>query len=312
MAFASPTAAFTGSGGDLDVFIPEVWAPIVHDWKAAPMSIMNFTTDLSYLIEDGGDVINVPAIYTNVFTVSTQSTEGAGVVDQSPAPTNNTLTVNTHAYVAFVIGKKTMRQVASKYQLSEKYAGQARDLIVASIESALFGLVSSLTTTDVGLGTTAASDLTIRQAIATLQDTDGAVFELSDMAFFFHPTIFYAQLMGIAKYTEMDKRGMSGVEEGNFGAGASAGSRKGMLYDIPVYTSARVPVATTVSSNMLLHKEAFAFAMHTNGVNGLEIATDYLVQNLAWLTVVDVIYGVSCLRTNAGVTILADTEETVA
>ena len=53
---------------------------------------------------------------------------------------------------------------------------------------------------------------------------------------------------------------------------------------------------------MLLHKEAFAFAMHTDGENGLEIGTDYLLQNLAWLTVVDAIYGVSCLRANAGVT----------
>lgn len=276
------------------------------------MSIMNFATDLSYLLEGGGDVINVPAIYTNVFTVQTQSTEGAGVVDESPAPTNNTLTVNTHAYVAFVIGKKTMRQVATQYKLSEKYASQARDLIVASIETALFALVSSLSTTDVGLGTTAVTDLTIRQAIASLQDTDGAVFELSDMAFFFHPTIYYNQLMGIAKYTEMDKRGMSAVKEGNFGAQAVNGSYKGILYDIPVYTSTRMPVATNAVSNMLLHKEAFAFAMHTDGVNGLEIATDYLVQNLAWLTVVDAIYGVSCLRPNAGVTILGDDQETTA
>lgn len=274
---------------------------------------MNFATDLSYLIEGGGDVINVPAIYTNVFTVSTQSVEGAGVVDQSPAPTNNTLTVNTHAYIAFVIGKKTMRQVATQYKLSEKYASQARDLIVASIETALFALVSSLTTTDVGLGTTAVSDVTIRQAIASLQDTDGQVFEMSDMAFFFHPTIWYNQLLGIAKYYDRSISNMNVVQTGNFGAGASAGSFKGNgLYGIPSYVSPRVPVATTVVSNMLLHKDAFAFAMHTDGVNGLEIATDYLVQNLAWLTVVDAIYGVSCLRPNAGVTILGDDQEVTA
>lgn len=307
MAFASPTAAYTKA--EMDVFIPEIWAPIVHDWKAAPMSIMNFTTDLSYLLDGGGDVINVPNIYTNVFTVSTQSTEGAGVVDQSPSPANSTLTVNTHAYIAFVIGKKTMKQVATQYKLSEKYASQARNLIVASIESALFALVSSLTTTDVGLGTTAVSDLTVRQAIASLQDTDGAIFEMQDMAFFFHPTIYYNQLLGISKYYEMQKSGLSVVQDGNFGAGAVAGSYKGRLYDIPVYTSARVPVATTVVSNMLLHKEAFAFAMHTDGVNGIEIGTDYLLQNLAWLTVVDAIYGVSALRTNAGVTILGDEQE---
>jgi len=309
MAFASPTDAFTK--GNLDVFIPEVWAPIVHDWKAAPMSILNFATDLSYLLDGGGDVINVPAIYTNVFTVQTQSTEGAGVVDESPAPTNNTLTVNTHAYIAFVIGKKTMKQVATQYKLSEKYASQARNLIVASIESALFALVSSLTTTDVGVGTAAASDLTIRQAINTMTATDGASFELSEMAFFFHPTVFYNQLMGISKYYELQKSGFSMVKSGNFGTAAVSGSYKGRVYDIDVYTSARVPVASTVVSNMLLHKEAFAFAMHSDGQNGIEIGTDYLLQNLAWLTVVDAIYGVSCLRTNAGVTILADSEETV-
>lgn len=308
MAFESPTAPYTKA--ELDVFIPEVWAPIVHDWKASPMSILNFATDLSYLLEEGGDVINVPNIYTNVFTVSTQSVEGAGVVDQSPSPANQTLTVNTHAYIAFVIGKKTMKQVATKYQLSEKYASQARDLIVKSIEDALFALVTSLSTTDLGLGTTAVSDLTIRQAISALQSTDGAVFEISDMAFFFHPTIYYNQLLGISKYYEKQKSGLNPVKDGNFGAGAVGGSYKGVLYDIPIYTSPRVPVAVDVVSNMLLHKEAFAFAMHTDGQNGIEIGTDYLLQNLAWLTVVDVIYGVSCLRPNAGVTILGDLLET--
>lgn len=309
MAFESPTAAYTKA--ELDVFIPEVWAPIVHDWKAAPMSILNFATDLSYLLDGGGDVINVPAIYTNVFTVSTQSTEGAGVVDQSPSPTNNTLTVNTHAYIAFVIGKKTMKQVASQYKLSEKYASQARNLIVASIETALFALVSSLSTTDVGVGTAAVNDLVIRQAITAVNGTDGAMFESSDLAFFFHPIVYFNQLLGISKYYEKQKSTYSMVKEGNFGAGAVSDSFKGQLYSIDMYVSPRVPNATTVISNMLLHKEAFAFAMHTDGQNGIEIGTQYLLQNLAWLTVVDCIYGVSCLRTNAGVTILADSEETV-
>jgi hypothetical protein len=300
----NPAAAYTKA--ELDVFIPEVWSPIIHEWKASPMSILNFATDLSYLLDGGGDVINVPNIYTNVFTVSTQSVEGAPVVDQSPSPANATLTVNTHAYIAFVIGKKTMAQIATKYPLSEKYASQARDLIVRSIEIALFALVTSLTTTDLGLGTTAVDDITIRRAISTMTSTDGASFEISDMAFFFHPTIYYTQLLGISKYYEKQKSGMNPVKDGNFGAGAVAGSYKGMLYDIPVYTSDRVPVAVDVVSNMLLHKEAFAFGMHTDGQNGIEIGTDYLLQNLAWLTVVDVIYGVSCLRPNAGVTILGD------
>lgn len=309
MAFPSPTDAFTKA--NMDPFIKEVWAPIIHDLKLANMSIMNFATDLSYLLTDGGDVINVPNIYTNTFTVQTQSTEGAGVVDESPAPANVTLTVDTHKYVAFVIGKKTMKQIASQYPLNQKYAEQARDLLVQAVETSLFALVSSLTTTDVGLGTAAVDDLVVRQAINTLQSADGSVFELSKMAFFFHPVVYWNQLLGISKYYEKQKSGMQPVKDGNFGAQSVSESYMGRLYGIQLFVSPRVPVAATVVSNMLLHEDAFAFALHTDGQNGIDVATDYLVQNLAWLTVVDIIYGVACLRAGAGVTILADEEETV-
>lgn len=296
----------------MDPFIKEVWSPIIHDLKQAQMSILNFAQDLSYLLSDGGDVINVPNIYTNVFSVQTQSVEGAGVVDESPAPANKTLTVDTHKYIAFVIGKKTMKQISSLYPLNQKYAEQARDLLIAAVETSLFALVTSLTTTDVGSGTTAVSDLTVRSAIKTLTSTDGSVFELSKMAFFFHPTVYWMQLLGISKYYEKQKSGMQPVKDGNFGAQAVSESYMGRLYSIPLYISPRVPIASTVVSNMLLHEDAFAYAMHTDGQNGIDIATDYLVQNLAWLTVVDIIYGVACLRPGAGVTILADEEETVA
>ncbi len=60
MAFPSPTAAYTAS--DLAPTIPEKWAPFIQDIKTASLSILNFATDLSYLIEDGGDVINIPNI----------------------------------------------------------------------------------------------------------------------------------------------------------------------------------------------------------------------------------------------------------
>lgn len=314
MAFASPTAAYTAA--DLAPTIPEKWAPFIHDIKTASLSILNFATDLSYLVEDGGDVINIPNIYTNVFTVSTQSTEGAGVVDQSPAQGTNTLTINTHKYIAFVMGDKTTMQVARQYKLSQKYAQQAVKLLMQEVEDDLFALVSSLTTTDVGLGTAAVSDLVIRQALATMADTDNAVFEVEDMAFFFHPTIYYAQLLGISKYYDKSVSGFSTIKDGgfdmNFGLDPSKRSLVGQLYNVPVFISPRVPSATTVVSNMLLHKEAFAFGFHTQGQMGIRVQSDYLLQNLATLAVVDVIYGVACIRPNAGVTILGDDQETTA
>ncbi len=314
MAFPSPTAAYTAS--DLAPTIPEKWAPFIQDIKTASLSILNFATDLSYLIEDGGDVINIPNIYTNVFSVSTQGTEGAGVVDQSPAQGTTTLTVNTHKYIAFVLGDKTTKQVARQYKLSQKYAEQAVKLLLQEVEEDLFALVSSLTTTDVGVGTAAVSDLVLRQAISSMTGTDNSVFEMDEMAFFFHTTVYWAQILGISKYYDKSVSGMSPVQDGslntNFGGGVSKASLKGAIYGIPVFVSPRVPVATTVVSNMLLHKEAFAFGFHTQGTNGIRVQSDYLLQNLATLAVVDMIYGVGCVRAGAGVTILADEEETTA
>ncbi len=54
MAFASPTAAFTNA--DLAAGIKEVWSPIVNEPKFAPMTILNFATDLSEFMLEGGDI----------------------------------------------------------------------------------------------------------------------------------------------------------------------------------------------------------------------------------------------------------------
>ena len=73
MAFADPTAAFTAA--DLVAAIPEVWTPIVNEPNFSKAVAANFFTDLSAYATEGGDILHVPNIYTNVFTASTQSTQ---------------------------------------------------------------------------------------------------------------------------------------------------------------------------------------------------------------------------------------------
>lgn len=314
MAFPNPTDAF--SVADMAPFIAEIWTPIVHETKYAPMSILNFATDLSEFISEGGDVIHVPNIYTNTFTVQTQTTEGNGVIDESPAPGDTTITVSTHKYIAFVIGDKTVKLMMRSDAVVQKYATQARNLLMKAVEDSLFALYSSLTRTDIGLGTAAVTDLVIRQAIAELTDTDGAVYEKSDLGFFFHTTVYWAQILGIAKYYDKSVSGLRAIEtgalNGNFGPEAVSGTLVGGLYGIPVYATPRVVTAATVVYNMLIHRDAFGFGFHTQGPNGVRVQSAYLLQNLATLTVADIIYGVGVLRADAGVVILADAEETVA
>ena len=100
MAFSSPTDAYTSS--DLASMIPEIWSSIVNEPKYEDLTILNFVTDLSDYMVEGGDICHVPNIYTNEFTVSTQSTQGAAIVDQSVATVDTTLTVNLHRHICAI------------------------------------------------------------------------------------------------------------------------------------------------------------------------------------------------------------------
>lgn len=305
MAFDNPTAAYTAS--DLASMIPEVWSDILQEPKFPPVTILNFVRDLSPYMTAGGDIVHVPDIFTNVFTVQTQSTQGNGIVDASPASVDVTLTVDLHKYVAWIIGDKDMKQLASKFPLNEAYVREAKRLLIKAIEASLFGLWSSVTTNTVGDTASVLTDKEIRDAIEALDSTD---YELSDCAWFFHPTVFWLQVAGIQKYYGADQRGEDSITvTGVLGpVSLKRGQEfKGMLYDIPVFTSSNVVSGLQTFRNLLLHKEAFGVAIQTNGGAIARAQMEYKLENLGTLAVVDTIYGVAVLREPAAVLVNANT-----
>jgi len=285
-------------------YITEVWTPIVNEPKFDNVTILNWVTDLSPFATDGADTLHVPDIYTNTFSVQTQSTQGNAVVDESVAQVDTTLAINLHKYVAWIIGDKDMRQLASKYQLNEKYAREARGLLLQAVEDSLFGLWSSISTNSVGDTVTVLSDFEIRSAISAL---DSSNYELDECAFFFHPTVYWKQLSGIAKYYEQQISNLNHIATGNFGKTGLTRNFKGSLYDIPVFTSSRVVSGLQTYRNLLLHKSAFGVAFQTMGAGMVRVQSDYLLTNLGTLAVADVIYGVAVLREPAAVLINANT-----
>lgn len=299
MAFSSPTDAYTAS--DLATMIPEIWSPIVLQPNFNETTILNWATDLSPYMVEGGDIVHVPDIYTNVFSVSTQSTQGAGIVDQSVAVEDKTLNVNLHKYIAYIIGDKDMVQLATKYQLNEKYAVETRNLLIQAIETSLYSLYSSLSTNNIGDTTTSLSDYEIRVALATVE---GLKYRRSDYAFFIHPTVYWKQLAGITKYYTYEQSRLDIIATGGMNTRASNLNYKGVLYDVPVYTSSLVQNALLNYYNLLLHRETFGYAIQTKGVGRsgiVRVQSDYQLRNLGTLVVADVIYGVAVLRENSGV-----------
>lgn len=303
MAFASPTDVMTIAEARAAEVIPEIWKPMLQEKKFDNLTILPFVTDLSSYLSAGGDTVHVPEIFTNTFTVQTQSTEGAGIVDATKLPVDVTLSVDTHKYIAWLLGDKTVAQILRAYNLNEKYAAESRKLLLKEVEDSLFALWSSLTTnTAVGDTTTTLSDYEIRVAINTMEGK----FMLEECVFFIHPTVFWLQLSGITKYYTDDTSRMNLINNAGFGSKGTQ-NYKGRLYNIPVFTSSRVVGALQTYRNLLLHPDALGVAFQTIGGGMVRVQSDYLLQNLANLTVCDIIYGVGVLRADAGVVVNANT-----
>lgn len=304
---AVTTNAF--SAANLAATIPEVWSDIVNTSKFPQAVLTNFCVDLSDYVDEGGDTIHVPEIYTNQLSSSTQSTEGTEITPDTPAQVDDTISVDTHEYVAFMMGDKTMRQVARKYNLVELYAREAQGVLMNVIEAAIAALWSSLDTS-YGDTTNGLTDPDVRRGISNLESAN---FSTMEMALFVHPEVYWTQIMGISKYYTKDTSTFDSIRDGLLGGeeGGMRRSFKGILYDIPVFTTTNIVESLQTYRNLLLTPNALAWGI---GPMGGEIETEfgptplrfrvqssYELRNLALLNVVDFYYGVGVLRSEAGI-----------
>lgn len=297
---AVTTDPFTGT--DLASVISEMWTTIVNEKTFNENVFANFCTDLSEFATEGSDIFHVPDFFTNALTVSTQSTQGAEITTASPATVDTTLTIDTHDYVAWIIGDKDLQQIASKYSVNEIYARQAASLLAETLDTALAALWSSITTNTIGDTATVLSDSEIRQGLDKMEE---GKYKLSDCAFFFHPYVYWNQLHAVTKYYQQYSVGPSTsggpVKTGNFSSDGYVLNYKGQLYGVPVYTTTVVASGLQTYRNLLLHKSAFGFAIQTRGGNKVRVQMQNAVRNLGMLVVVDILFGVKILREPAAV-----------
>lgn len=287
--------------------VPEVWSTIINEELFAKSVAANFFTDLSSFATEGGDIIHVPDLYTNSFTVQTQSTQGTEVTLGNPAQVDTTLTVNTHKYIALQIGDKELAQLASKYNFNAEYARKIVGSLDTALEASLFALWSSVTTNVVGDTATVLSDAEIRQAINKLATGN---FDLRECAFFFHPYVFWVQLGAVAKYYDASQAGSMGngyVRTGTFGNADIGRSMVGQLYGIPVFTSTNVVSGLQTYRNLLAHKSALGYAVQTRGGNKVRVQMENRLEFLSTVMVADILYGVAALRETAAVVLNAST-----
>lgn len=299
---------FTGT--DLAGFIPEVWPGIALEALFAKACLAGFFLDLSQYMEEGGDTVHVPDVFTNLFTKQTQTTQGAEITTTSGAQVDTTFAVSVHDYVAFIIGDKDAAQLSKNYDFNLIYARQAAGILRHALEDLLAGLWSGLSTNVIGDTATVLSDAEIRQGINALESANFDTLD-GETAFFFHPYTFYVQLGAVAKFYDQSQRGPLSaagfISTGQLGPGMPTTGIRGTLYGIPAYTTSRIVSGLQTYRNLLANKYAFGYATQmlrtprTMESNRVRAQTNYELRNLGWLTVLDMIYNAAELRDAAAV-----------
>ena len=88
---------------DADVFVPELWSAGVQNYIKKKFLLANLVNDVSFMVSNAGDTINIPRVTENTATTTTISSFGettAAIGYTSPNDSKGTLTVNQMAYYA--------------------------------------------------------------------------------------------------------------------------------------------------------------------------------------------------------------------
>lgn len=293
------------SAADLVAMIGEYWTPLVLQEFFAKTVAANHFVNLSEFQSEGNDIYHVPDVYTNDFSVSTQSTPGAEVSLNSPTQVDVTLTVNNHIYIAYIIGDMQRQQIAKSYDVMFEYNRKAGGRLADDLESDLFALWSGLGTNSVGDTASILSDAEVRQSVQAL---DALNIPLDESAWFYHPYVYWNQILAVQKYYDQSQFGRkSATAEGTIGAGSNTSPKglRGQLYGIPLYISTNVVSGLQTYRNLLAHRTAFGYAIQTPG-GGVRTQASNWLANLGTLVVHDLIDGVAELRDEAAVVVNAN------
>jgi hypothetical protein len=299
---------------DLDPRINEIWTPMVLEEMFAATVAANFFTNLTpYFDAMGGDIAHILDVYTNSFTVQTQGTQGAEITTEGPAQADVTLTLDTHKYIATILGDFHKQLLLKSFDFAGTYAKKMGGSLADALEDAILALWSGLTgNTASGDTATVLTDLEVRTAIARLVDDNFDVMRRA--AWFVHPNVFWLQLAGIAKYYDASQIGAnpSIVRSGNFGSMDFSRGLVGALYGLPIYTSTNIVSALGTYRNLLALPEAFGYALTTPGGSKVRIQSENALRNLGTLTVADIMYGVAEIRDKAAVLVNASNTATTS
>jgi N4-gp56 family major capsid protein len=273
-------------------FIPEIWSQMikraVEENLVMAARVQRFDADVS----QKGDTIHVPDLSnltTNAKSANTQ------VTLQSPTENKTDILIDQHHEASFVV--EDILKIQSAYELMRMYTDKAGYAVAHKVDTDLIGLYSSLSQI-VGNGATALTEATLASGVALL---DIANSPMTNRHLVIHPTA-KKDLIQIANFVQAQTAGYS---MGNNPRSPLLSGSFGELYGIEVSVSTQIVDLSSTDTavdglqNLLFHKEAFSLAMQATP----RVQSDYILEYIGWLTVVDVLYGFKLFRDLFGVVV---------
>jgi hypothetical protein len=279
------SAGLSGTGGSHDLYVPEIWSKRLQSAFEKNTVAKAHALDLSSLLaEMGGDVINVPKLANR--TASTRTLTSFAQVTPAGA-TEDDFNMNVQTWVIdpeFVSDALTAQtKIFQKSQID----GKMQQSLAEKFDTDLFANYSSLTTAKgTDDGATAASPDDIFDALEQL-DTNAC--PKSDRIIILSPKTYW----GFVKNNV--------IPSGDYTS--SKAKENGILPQlggVPVIMSQNLPTTAAGSKvNLVLHKEAFAFAI----AQPARVRSQQTLDHLGETIVADMLYGTGCYRANAGIVV---------
>jgi len=268
-----------------NTFVPQLWADEILVSREKNLVAASFFKRINHKGK-AGDTINIPFI-SNLTT--NDKVETQPVTLQVIAEGKKQVLLNKHKETSFLI--EDFLKIQSKYDLRSEYTkkgGYAHALVVdtdifalfvADLPAAYKVIGSDGITAFGGANEADLTDAGLRRAIQTLDDN---LAPQEGRCLFIPPSQKNA-LLGINKFTLFEQLGRTQeLHQGTFGS----------IYGITVKVSTNVPTVGNARVSILTHKDSVCCAMQQD----VRVQSDYKLQNIATLVVLDSIYGVKSLR----------------
>jgi N4-gp56 family major capsid protein len=283
-----PTGAFNSGNVNIGVtagnnFRPNIWSKEVLMFVKSNLVLLPLIKHYDTDVKSAGQTVEIPNVSAITASLKAQNTV---VTLNYNTETKTTITINRHYESSFLV--EDILAAQSNYETRSDYTQAAAYAIAEKVDN---DIARTMTAAFTGYGAfgTALNDNLILTVNRYLSENKAP---RTDRSIVVHPK-GEAELLAIDKFVRYDALGTGeAIKNGKLGT----------IYGSTVYMSQNLvylDTATDEYSSLFFHKEAAAIAMQVSP----RTQAQYKQEHLGFLVTVDVLYGVTTLRSGFGFTL---------